>query len=350
MSSSFLTKQLINDVEDMQTAFEIAKAEVDESISAQEAEITNLKSSVATHESSLSALASDKQNKLDVLSEIIVKNITTSTINNITATDFTSTSKQVAMLSSSLDSIWSATRQLQFETLKANSSIVVTRLNEMPVNEILSAVNDTNVVKSMLGDIYDSIESTLIATTVNCTNLIVDNIPFAKLPQTHIIIKTQYIKWTHDWKIEPGNESYYINKNYILMYVRFVPIYTRSHFAFCFNAAYSFDTRTTGKIEIFGKVKQFAPNYFVPTNWDNIWHSGDNNKPTFDSTEVAIEKNPLFPFSFTMPSGKNISGLEIELQIWVNNRTTSPLYMNNDDSSTYWHITEIYDPPDSGIY
>ena len=136
----------------------------------------------------------------------------------------------------------------------------------------------------------------------------------------------------------------------MLMYVRFVPIYTRSHFAFSFNAAYSFDTRTTGKIEIFGKVKQFAPNYFVPTNWDNIWHSGDNNKPTFDSTEVAIEKNPLFPFSFTMPSGKNISGLEIELQIWVNNRTTSPLYMNNDDSSTYWNITEIYDPPDSGIY
>ena len=328
MSSSFVTKQLLNDVEDMQAAFEIAKAVIDESIS-------SLQTSVAT-----------KQDKITVLSDLTLKNVNLITMNNVSASS-------IAEAVEEIPSLWSYIMgQLPYkqDILTTNSNISIKTLNDMPVNDIISSVNDTTAVKKMLNDFYDDTQMTIAATTVNCTNLIVDNIPFAKLPQTHIILKTQYIKWTHDWKIEPGNESFYINKNYMLMYVRFVPIYTRSHFAFSFNAAYSFDTRTTGKIEIFGKVKQFAPNYFVPTNWDNIWHSGDNNKPTFDSTEVAIEKNPLFPFSFTMPSGKNISGLEIELQIWVNNRTTSPLYMNNDDSSTYWHITEIYDPPDSGIY
>jgi len=312
----------------MQAAFEIAKAVIDESIS-------SLQTSVAT-----------KQDKITVLSDLTLKNVNLITMNNVSASS-------IAEAVEEIPSLWSYIMgQLPYkqDILTTNSNISIKTLNDMPVNDIISSVNDTTAVKKMLNDFYDDTQMTIAATTVNCTNLIVDNIPFAKLPQTHIILKTQYIKWTHDWKIEPGNESYYINKNYMLMYVRFVPIYTRSHFAFSFNAAYSFDTRTTGKIEIFGKVKQFAPNYFVPTNWDNIWHSGDNNKPTFDSTEVAIEKNPLFPFSFTMPSGKNISGLEIELQIWVNNRTTSPLYMNNDDSSTYWHITEIYDPPDSGIY
>jgi len=328
MSSSFVTKQLLNDVEDMQAAFEIAKAVIDESIS-------SLQTSVAT-----------KQDKITVLSDLTLKNVNLITMNNVSASS-------IAEAVEEIPSLWSYIMgQLPYkqDILTTNSNISIKTLNDMPVNDIISSVNDTTAVKKMLNDFYDDTQMTIAATTVNCTNLIVDNIPFAKLPQTHIILKTQYIKWTHDWKIEPGNESYYINKNYMLMYVRFVPIYTRSHFAFSFNAAYSFDTRTTGKIEIFGKVKQFAPNYFVPSNWDNIWHSGDNNKPTFDSNEVAIEKNPLFPFSFTMPSGKNTSGLEIELQIWVNNRTTSPLYMNNDDSSTYWNITEIYDPPDSGIY
>mgnify|MGYP003706217173 CR=1 FL=1 len=158
MSSSIFIKTLLNDLNDISEEFTSNKAEVNDIISTQEAEITNLKSSVATHDSSISALASDKQNKLNVLSDIIVKNITTTTINNVSASSLTNASTDIANLSSSLDNVWSATRQLQIDTLKANSPIVVTRINEMPVNQILSSVNDTNVVKSMLGDIYDSIE------------------------------------------------------------------------------------------------------------------------------------------------------------------------------------------------
>ena len=272
MSSSIFIKTLLNDLNDISEEFTSNKAEVNDIISTQEAEITNLKSSVATHDSSISALASDKQNKLNVLSDIIVKNITTTTINNVSASSLTNASTDIANLSSSLDNVWSATRQLQIDTLKENSAIVVTKLNEMPVNQILSSVNDTNVVKKVLGDIYDSIESTISATTVNCTNLIIDNIPLSKVPQTRIIFKSDYIKSFHDWEIAPGNESYYLDKHYMLMYVRFVPVYTRSHFAFSFHAAYSFNKPTSGKIQIYAKVRQFNPNVYQPTRWDQIWN------------------------------------------------------------------------------
>ena len=178
MSSSFVTKQLLNDVEDMQAAFEIAKAVIDESIS-------SLQTSVAT-----------KQDKITVLSDLTLKNVNLITMNNVSASS-------IAEAVEEIPSLWSYIMgQLPYkqDILTTNSNISIKTLNDMPVNDIISSVNDTTAVKKMLNDFYDDTQMTIAATTVNCTNLIVDNIPFAKLPQTHIILKTQYIKWTHDWE------------------------------------------------------------------------------------------------------------------------------------------------------
>ena len=67
MSGSLLIKTILSDIEDLTSSFTITKEDFEEDKSIRDSDIAHLKSPTSTHESSISALTSDKQDKLNEL-------------------------------------------------------------------------------------------------------------------------------------------------------------------------------------------------------------------------------------------------------------------------------------------
>ena len=162
MSSSFVTKQLLNDVEDMQTAFEITKTVTDESIS-------TLQTSVAT-----------KQDKITVLSDLTLKNVNLITMNNVSAS---SISDAVA----EIPSLWSyMLAQLPYkqQILTTNSNISIKNadlvtLNSTPVSDIQKTITDVSDLTLLVNSVYDSVSEELSAASVKCSSLILNGLAFS---------------------------------------------------------------------------------------------------------------------------------------------------------------------------
>jgi hypothetical protein len=176
MSSSFVTKQLLNDVEDMQAAFEMAKAVIDESIS-------SLQTSVVT-----------KQDKITVLSALTLKNVNLITMNNVSASS-------IAEAAEEIQNLWSfILGQLPYkqQILTTNSDISIKNadlvtLNSTPVSSIQKTITDVSDLTSEVSDltsevndltllvnsVYDSVSEELSAASVNCSSLILNGLAFS---------------------------------------------------------------------------------------------------------------------------------------------------------------------------
>jgi len=136
MSGSLFIKTILSDIEDIRDDFEKAKDEIESAISTQSTEIETLDA--------------NKQEKINVLSDISLKNVN------------------------------------------------VLTLNSTPVSSVLDMIPQVSEITDVVNEFYDNTSKVITATTVNCANLILNSIPFSSFSTNPI--SGQIIKKTIIYK------------------------------------------------------------------------------------------------------------------------------------------------------